>query len=203
MGREGFDRGRFFRGITLPPSQVITDCGVLPDENGFPGDVVISGGIWQKGKTIFDIVEDLKEGDVILKGANALDLQRKRAAIYIGHPQGGTAIAALQAMVGRRVRLILPVGLEKRIYGDLDALAEILNAPGACGPRLFPIPGQVFTEIDALALLTGAEAVLVAGGGVNGAEGSIRLAVRGNPQQEKAAAELLQPLVHEPPFTIG
>jgi hypothetical protein len=203
LGGGCFDRRRFFRGITLPPSQATTDVGLLPGEPGFPGDVIITGGVWQKGKTIFDVADALKEGDVILKGANALDLQRKRAAIYIGHPQGGTAAVALQAVVGRRVRLFLPVGLEKRIHGDLDSLAEILNVPGACGPRLLPVPGQVFTEIDALALLTGAEAVLVAGGGVNGAEGSIRLAVRGNPQQEKAAAELLQSLVHEPLFTIG
>jgi hypothetical protein len=27
-----------------------------------------------EGKTIFDVVDDLKEGDVILKAANALDL---------------------------------------------------------------------------------------------------------------------------------
>jgi hypothetical protein len=203
LGEEGFDRRRFFRGITLPPSQATTDVGLLPDERGFPGDVIITGGIWQKGKTIFDVVDALKEGDVILKGANALDLQRKRAAIYIGHPQGGTIAVALQAVVGRRVRLFLPVGLEKRIHGDLDALAGILNEPGACGPRLLPVPGQVFTEIDALTLLTGAEAELVAGGGVGGAEGSVRLVVRGDPQQEKAAAELLQFLAHEPPFSLN
>lgn len=202
LDEAGFDRSRFFRGITLPPSQVTTDVGLLPETRDFPGDVIITGGVWQRGKTIFDVVDDLKEGDVILKGANALDLQRKRAAIYIGHPRGGTIAVALQAVVGRRVRLLLPVGLEKRIHGDLDALAGILNEPGAQGPRLFPVPGQVFTEIDALAFLTGAKAELVAGGGVGGAEGSVRLAVMGEPQQEEAAEVLLQFLAHEPPFTF-
>jgi len=201
-GIAGFKRNRFFRGITLPPAYPTTDDWRLPDESKFPGDVVITNGVWQRGKTIFDVVDDLKEGDVILKGANALDLNRKRAAIYIGHPKGGTIAVALQAVIGRRVSLILPVGLEKRISGDLDDLARKLNAPGALGPRLLPVPGHVFTEIDALALLTGASAELVAGGGVCGAEGSVWLAVSGEPEQEAAAESLLSSIMHEPPFIL-
>jgi hypothetical protein len=158
----GFSRKRFFRGIVLPPWRQTTGTGRLPDESEFPGDVIIVNGVWQKKKTIFDVVDDLKEGDVILKGANALDLQRRQAAILIGHPQGGTTIAAMQAAVGHRVRLILPVGLEKRVPGDLMDLARRLNEPGSSGPRLFPAHGEVFTEIDAISLLTGARAELVA-----------------------------------------
>ncbi len=59
------------------------------------------------------MVDDLKEGDIIFKGANALDVDKKKAAIYIGHPQGGTILASLEAVVGRRARLILPVGWKK------------------------------------------------------------------------------------------
>ena len=101
--------------------------------------MVIVKGVWQKGKTIFDVADSLREGDVILKGANALDLTRKQAAVLIGHPQGGTTITALQAVVGRRVRLILPVGLEKRVPGDLMELAARINAPGQ--QRLSAAPG--------------------------------------------------------------
>lgn len=200
--KESFLRRRFFRGITLPPSYTTTDTGKLPDESKFPGDVVIINGVWQKKKTIFDVVDGLKEGDIILKGANALDLTRKRAAVLIGHPKGGTIISAMQAVIGRRVRLIVPVGLEKRINGNLDELAAKLNAPGANGLRLLPIPGQVFTEIDALAQLTGAAAELFAAGGVCGAEGGIWLAVNGQLSQEEAAGKLLESLSHEPAFTF-
>ncbi|MFZ3149104.1 MAG: hypothetical protein WA137_08675, partial [Methanothrix sp.] len=143
---DGFSRKRFFRGIVLPPGKT-TETGRLPDESDFPGDVVIVKGVWQKGKTIFDVAEGLREGDVILKGANALDLARKQAAVLIGHPRGGTTITALQATVGRRVQLILPVGLEKRIPGDLMELAARMNAPKESGFRLLPVPGEVFTEI--------------------------------------------------------
>ena len=77
----GFEKKRFFRGITLPPSGSGTGSGGPPKEGQFPGDVVISRGQWQKGMTIFDVVDDLREGDVIVKGANALDVARRRAAI--------------------------------------------------------------------------------------------------------------------------
>jgi hypothetical protein len=199
---EGFARRRFFRGITLPPSRPTTETGRLPDENAFPGDVIIVNGLWQKGKTIFDVINDLKEGDIILKGANALDLLRGQAAIFIGHPKAGTIGVALQAVIGRRVRLILPVGLEKRTVGDLTDLAIRLNAPGAQGPRLLPAPGQVFTEIDAISLLTGATAELVASGGVCGAEGCFWLAVGGTPEQIRAAEKLLKSVSSEPPFEL-
>ena len=199
---EGFSRRRFFRGITMPPSKPLTETGRLPDESGFQGDVIIVKGTWQKGQTIFDVVDDLKEGDVILKGANALDLPRKKAAILIGHPKAGTIGVALQAVAGRRVQLILPVGLEKRVAGDLEDLALKLNAPGAHGPRLLPVPGQVITEIDAISLLTGAAAELIAGGGVCGAEGSVWLAVSGEPEQVEVAEEILKSVGKEPLFEL-
>jgi len=198
----GFDRSRFFRGITMPPGRPTTETGRLPDESQFPGDVVIVSGEWRRGMTIFDIADDLKEGDVILKGANAVDLSSGRAAILIGHPKGGTAAIAMQAVVGRRVRLVLPVGLEKRVTGDLDQLAAILNVPGARGPRLFPVPGEIITEIEALSVLTGVTANLVAGGGVCGAEGSVWLAISGSPEQEEAAQRILKQVAGESPFLI-
>ncbi|HII83506.1 MAG TPA: hypothetical protein HA271_01415 [Methanobacterium subterraneum] len=199
---EGFSRKRFFRGIVLPPIGLTSESGRLKDESGFPGDVVLVDGVWKKGLTIFDVIDDLKEGDVILKGANALDVSNKKGAIYIGHPQGGTIGAALQAVVGRRVRLILPAGLEKRVTNDLDDLALRLNSPGAKGPRLLPVVGEVFTEIEALTSLTGAHAEMVAAGGVAGAEGSIWLAVSGKTVEVEAAQELIKSISKEPQFTF-
>jgi hypothetical protein len=199
---KAFRRDHFYRGIILPPNRPTTSTGRLSDEGKFPGDVVIRNGVYQKGKTIFDVVDDLREGDVILKGANAVDLIQRRAAILIGDPKAGTIGAALQAVVGRRVRLILPVGLEKRVYENLDTLAAKMNAPGTQGPRLLPVPGEIFTELDAIAMLTGASASLVAAGGVSGAEGSVWLAVSGKPAQEKAAETLIKSIVNEPAFNF-
>lgn len=197
---ENFSRKRFFRGIVLPPGGQVTSSGRIKDESKFQGDVVIKDGIWQKGKTIFDVVDDLKEGDIILKGVNALNHSKSQAGIYIGDPYGGTIGASIQAVVGRRVRLILPAGLEKRIYGDLNDLARKLNIPGSSGPRLLPVAGEIVTEIEAISILTGAKAEQVAGGGVSGAEGSIWLAVTGSSEQMELAQKLLNSVIREPNF---
>jgi hypothetical protein len=203
IGQAGnFSRKRFFRGITLPPSYKTTESGRLTDESKFPGDVFIKDGVLQPGKTIYDVASSLKEGDILIKGANALDVLHKRAAVYIGNPEGGTILLALQASVGRRVRLILPVGLEKRIPGDLDSLVNRVNSPGAQGARLLPVPGEVVTELDAITMLTGVTAEMVAGGGICGAEGCIFLAVYGTPEQEAKAEKVLQSIAGEPAFVI-
>jgi hypothetical protein len=175
----------------------------LVDESKFPGDVVITNGVWQKGKSIADVVDSLKEGDVIVKGANALDLTHKKAAILIGHPKAGTIGLALPTIVGRRVKLILPVGLEKRVNADLDMLAEKLNSPSASGYRLLPVVGEVFTEIEALQALTGAEVELIAAGGVCGAEGSCWLAVSGNVEQEEFAEQVIASISGEPALDLS
>jgi hypothetical protein len=188
---EGFSRVGFRRGITVAP-------GAKAAQADFPGDVVIVDGQWQKGLAIVDIADTLKEGDVILKGANAFDPCR-RAAVQIGHPSGGTILAAVPTVIGRRVRLIIPVGLEKRVLEDVNVLAQRINAPGSSGPRLYPMPGEIFTEIDAIELLTGAEACLLAAGGVYGAEGASWLGISGTNEQVRVAADLIRSVSDEPP----
>jgi hypothetical protein len=195
--KETFPRMHFFRGTTTPPGYTFPKI-----EDRYMGDVVIVKGVWQKGKTISEAAESLKEGDLILKGANAVDLNRRQAAILVGNPTGGTIQVALQASIGKRVGLIFPVGLEKRVYGDLNALATKVNSSGGTGLRLMPVHGQVFTEIDAIALLTGAGAELIGSGGVCGAEGACWLAISGTQEQEDRAEKLLKSIAAEPAFKL-
>jgi hypothetical protein len=191
---EGFSRQGFRRGMTVAPGAKIIKAELA-------GDVVIRDGEWQPGQMIFDVADDLQAGDVVLKGANAFDA-RGKAAVQIGHPQGGTVLAALAAVVGRRVRLIVPVGLEKRVLEDVDVLARRCNAPGAKGPRLLPVSGELFTELDAIKLLTGAETCLIAAGGVYGAEGASWLGISGTEGQIQAATELIKSVADEPPCKV-
>ena len=120
------------------------------------------------GENHFDVVDDLKEGDIVLEGANALDLLNRRAAILIGDPRGGTILAVLQAVIGRRVRLLLPVGLEAcfRRPGATGCLGSMCREPKGQGS--LPVFGEVISEIEAVSLLTGATAELVAGAGLWG-----------------------------------
>ncbi|MCU0520359.1 MAG: hypothetical protein MUF84_06690 [Anaerolineae bacterium] len=191
---EGYTRVGFRRGVTVGPGGKLASAA-------FPGDVVIVDGMWQKGKTIFDAVGDLDAGDIVLKGANALD-PYGQAAVQIAATDGGTVHAALSAVYGRRVRLIIPAGLEKRVFDDVVELAKLVNASDASGPRLYPIHGEIFTELDAIELLTGAYAQLIAAGGIYGAEGSGWVAVTGSDEQEDAAAALIRSVRDEPPCEV-
>jgi hypothetical protein len=194
---ESFSRKGFRRGVTVPPG---FDLKTVKAD--FLGDVILVDGAWQKGKEIFDVVDSLKAGDVIVKGANAVDLRRRHAAVLIGHPEGGTISAAIPAIIGRRAKMIVPIGLEKRVEDAVDDLADQVNGPGNEGPRLMPVPGEVFTELDAITLLTGAGARLVAAGGVYGAEGAVWIGVSGTVEQVDAATKLIQSLAGEPPCQV-
>ncbi len=181
---DGFPFNRFFRGVTMPPDASI--------EGEFPGDVVIVKGKWQRGCTVFDVVDELKEGDLIIKGANVLYLPNREAGVLIGHERAGTMGVIMQAVAGRRVGLLVPVGLEKRVYADILSLARRANSPSSTGPRLFPAPGEVFTEIDALEVLAGVKVELVAAGGAFGAEGGVWLGIEGYEKGLEAAESILE-----------
>lgn len=197
-----FTKKRFFRGVSLPPKYKVTDTGRLEDESQFIGDVVIVKGKWEKGKTIFDVADNLQKGDIIIKGANAINYKSKQAAIYIGHPTAGTINAALQAVLGKRVQLYLPVGLEKRIDGDINDIARKLNSINASGLRYFPVCGNIITELEAIQIITNAKAELVAGGGVCGAEGSYWIAVSGSDEEINLVDDLIKNVSNESNFEI-
>ena len=155
-----------------------------------------------KGLTVFDVAEELQQGDVIVKGVNALNIEKKQAAVYIGDLKAGTSNIVMQTVLGRRVELYLTANLEKRIPGDLNRLAQKINAGNASGPRLFPLAGNIVTELDAIEMITGAKAELVAGGGVSGAEGSCWVAVSGSEKQIKTAESLINSVCAEENFLI-
>ncbi len=195
---DGFSRVAFRRGTVTPPN---FDPGSAA-KGTFPGDVVLVKGNWQRGKTIFDVADALDPGDVVLKGANAVNLCQRQAAVLIGHPQAGTAGPSVAAAVGRHVKLIVPVGVEKRVTESITELARRLNDPETEGPGMLPLPGEVFTELDAISLLTGAEVTLLAGGGIYGAEGAAWVGVAGEPEQLDAASELIASVADEPPCRV-
>jgi len=200
---DGFSREHFYRGITLPPRYSSENTEKTGSETEFPGDVVIEKGIWLKGKTIFDVSKNLDNGDIIIKGANAVDVINRKAAVLIGHPEGGTVMAAISAVIGKRAVLYIPVGLEKRVPGNLDLIAAQVNSPNSSGPRLFPVSGNIITELDAIRLITGASAEIIAAGGVRGAEGCYYIAVSGSEDQVENAAEIIKSVYIDPAGSNG
>jgi len=177
--------------------------------------------ILEKGKVIDisldDAAKKLKRGDVVIKGANALDYKNKIAAVNILHPEGGTTGTTMPIIVARKAHLVIPVGLEKLVAGDMVDLTlkmreplETLSAPAGSSKSLFPghnipsmwiLTGEIVTELEAIKILTGADAFQCSAGGVSGAEGSVWIVFRGTRDQVKKALELTKSVQGEPPYT--
>lgn len=189
-----FSKNTFFRGVTTRPGRKIKTT----NDSYFNKDIVIEKGKWVKGKTIYDVAESLGHGDIILKGANAVDSERKMAGILIANPTIGTSGPIMQAVIGKRTELIIPVGLEKRVFGDIGQIASRLNAPSTTGLRMFPISGTIITELEAIEMLTGASAELVAAGGICGAEGSCWIAITGTEEQLHTVSGIINSVINEP-----
>jgi hypothetical protein len=177
--------------------------------------------ILEKGKVVDialpDAVKKLKAGDVVIKGANALDYKNKIAAVDILDPSGGTTGITMPFIVARKAYLVIPIGLEKLVAGDVVDLTlkmrepvESLPAPAGVSPSAFPgytipsmwlLTGEIVTELEAIKILTGATAFQSSAGGVSGAEGGVWLVFRGTRDQVTKALELTKSVQGEPPYT--
>jgi hypothetical protein len=122
--------------------------------------------------------------DVFIKGVNAID-PYGAAGVLVHGPGGGTVGTAYGYLVRNGAQIILPAGLEKLVPVNLSEVVPLLGvnvidkAIGwPCGMMI--IQGMVFTEIDAFRQLFGVETIPVAGGGIDGAEGSKIFLIQGD-----------------------
>ncbi|MBP0968815.1 MAG: hypothetical protein J5744_01585 [Oscillospiraceae bacterium] len=192
---EGFDRKGFFRGITVPKGYKYT-----PRES--IGDVVIKDGKWMRGMTVYDACADLRKGDIVFKGANAVNLEDDQAGVLLGSDNIGTAGPVLTAVYGRRVSLIVPVGVEKRVTAPLKDLSDMCNSPDASGLKFLPLPGDIFTELHAIETLTGAYAEILGGGGICGAEGGCYFLAEGTDDQIEKLRAVISEVETEQSFIL-
>lgn len=191
-------KGAYVLGRTLPAKA--DAAGVFT--GNIPEIIFVNGQ--QSDVSLKDVVLQMQRGDVVIKGANALNYETGIAGLLVGHPEGGTLGTIIGSAYGKGLHLVIPVGLEKEIAEDIQDLAQLINAepevsrPGM--PSLWPMQGEIVTELEALELLTGVEAHQIGAGGVCGAEGGIWLAVWGDEEQIAAAQALVESIQGEPAF---
>jgi hypothetical protein len=195
---EPIEKAAYVTGITLPMKGVTrTEYEPIPD-------IVFRDGKLTDEFDRFSVLKAMQPGDVVIKGANALNYEKGVAGILIGHPQGGTIGGILGSIVGRRLNLIIPVGLEKSVGVDIEKVAGTLREPDEYlgdVPRLWPVRGNIVTEIEALTILTGVKAMQMASGGVGGAEGGVRLLLEGAKEVLDDTLKFLdENIFGEPPF---
>lgn len=167
------------------------------------GEIVIRDGIYEPDTKLVAGLRSMQPGDIVFKGANLVNYRERKAAVCIGHPTGGTMGIFLPFVEGQRVRLIIPVGLEKQTSQDMDELEAKSRADRESGgkiPWLKVLPGEIFTEIEAIKQFADVEVYQLASGGIVGAEGSVMLAVKGAPEEVEKALSAVSAVHGEPPF---
>jgi hypothetical protein len=151
------------------------------------------------------VLDKLGPGDILLKGANALDA-KGNVGIIMASPAGGTVGQFYVALQARGLETIYPVGLEKLVPSVEDAARHggIFAIEKAIGTRvgMICIPGaRIFTEIEALRTLFAVDAFHFASGGWGGAEGAITLVVEGpDVKVEKCLRFIEKRVKGEPPL---
>ena len=175
----------------------------------FPGkrlhDVVLRDGQIVEELDRYSGAEQLNAGDVFIKGANALNYDRKIAGVTIGGPgSGGTVGAVMGPIISRRATLVIPIGLEKLVAHDILEMVSVLSEGDELAnhvPTLYPLTGTIVTEIEALEMLfPGLRVLHVASGGVLGAEAGVRLLLCGDSEMVDRAIKLVESIQGEPPF---
>ncbi|HNV23094.1 MAG TPA: hypothetical protein PLB67_13070 [Candidatus Hydrogenedentes bacterium] len=180
--------------------------GQAPEPGERIEDIVLVNGQVQTGMSMDDALNALKAGDVVIKGANALDREHKTAGVLIGggpNSSAGTTGKVYPVVVSRKAHLVIPIGLEKQVQGDVIDIANKMREPVESLnniPSMFLVTGHILTEIEALELLTGASVFQAAAGGIAGAEGSSRLICRGTREQVEKALAIAESIQGEPAF---
>ncbi|NLO06617.1 MAG: hypothetical protein GX131_12395 [candidate division WS1 bacterium] len=188
------DRRSFVTGKTLPSGH--PERGKLLSAD--TPEVVIRRG--QRGEGDEGLIGELSAGDVVIKSPNALDYDGGMVGYLIGASDGGTVGKYLGPCHGKHLHFVAPCGLEKQVAGDLVEASLLLTEAGAKlrGPSLWVTPAEIMTELDAIALLTGAEAVQIAAGGIMGAEGAAWITAFGSEEQVGAVRSLVEEIQGEP-----
>ena len=204
-------------GQKIVPAEFVTGRIMPKQPELLPKGKSVNNVVLENGKVVDiplpDAVKKLKPGDVVMKGANALDYKNKLAAgnIMVGPhlgfvpgPDGGTTGITMPFIVARKVHLVIPVGLEKQVAGDIVDLTLKMREPMESlnvVPSMWLLTGEIVTELEAIKILTGATAFQASAGGVGGAEGGSWLVFRGTRDQVTKAMELVKSVKGEPPYT--
>jgi hypothetical protein len=167
------------------------------------GEIVIHNGVYEPETKFIKGLHAMHPGDIVFKGANLVNYADRTAAVCIGHPTGGTMGIFLPFVEEQGVRLIIPVGLEKQTSQNLTELETKSRADHELNkkvPWLKVLPGEIFTEIEAIQQFADVEVYQFASGGISGAEGAVTLAIKGLPKEVEKALDKVRTVHGEPPY---
>ena len=150
------------------------------------------------------VMDKLTLGDIMIKGANAVDPFGNVGVVMAG-PGGGTMGQFYMALKAQGVASLYVVGLEKLIPSVEEAARYggklMLKRTIGCRTGMACVAdGWIVTEIEAIETLFGLKAVHYASGGWGGAEGSVTLIVEGDDADVNGCLDFIEGIKGEPPL---
>ena len=188
-------RGSFVTGHIVPQNRESISKGL----SMLPYITLVDGK--QVSLSSDEAINRTQKGDVVFKGANLLNYEKKQAGVCIGGESGGT----MARIRDTEAHVIVPVGLEKEVFGDLSDYEKLFaNRP----EQITPVPrvwlhsedAEIFTEIEAIKTIAAVNVVPYAAGGVAGSEGGISLAIYGTKEEVQKALDFVRAVQGERVF---
>jgi hypothetical protein len=170
----------------------------------------VNGRCFVEGKRVDmpypDFVKTMGKGDVIVKGANAVD-STGTIGILLSNENGGAIGSVIGPASARGIPIISPVGLEKHIASVAEAAegwgqATLDYAMGVKVGYCAVTGALVVTEVQALAVLAGVRARAVGCGGIAGNEGAVILVLEGTGDDLDKAVRLVESIKGEPKIEV-
>lgn len=171
----------------------------IPDyrEEKYPFSLVIRRGklIPFEESALGPALEEMKINDVYIKGVNAIDPKRKVGMLIGSRSTGGSIGLVLKKQKEKKFKVIIPVGLEKRIPIPLEkAMKASLRLKKAQGIPcdIWRLRGKIVSEVEAFRQLCDVEAIPISAGGIAGAEGCIVWVIEGEEEKVEKAYSLCE-----------
>lgn len=199
LARLKTSHGSFVTGNMTPAKGKQVDFGA----DKVPEIILVNGK--QVEMSYPDALAALKKDDIVFKGGNLLNYEKKQAAVTAAAKDGGT-VGKLQPYTSGEGQghLIVPIGLEKEVGGDLKEYEAILSQDVK---KVNFIPkivvhknAEIFTEIEAIKLFGDVKVVPFASGGIAGREGGKSLAIYGDSLEVDKVLDIVSRIQGEPSF---
>lgn len=149
-----------------------------------PHSILYDGEKWVNvDDSIVEVVQGMGPGDLIVCGANAVDMYGN-AAMMAGSVSGGNPGLSLSSWFTEGMDVLIAAGTEKLVPGNLQQAASLTGRKGkylswGMSVGLLIIPGCIINELEAIKILTDVECYAIGSGGLGEAKGSITLVARG------------------------
>jgi len=152
-------------------------------------------------------IDDFHIDTVIIKGGNAIDKDGNVGVIVAGY-DGGVIAQLMGHSVSQGVKIVCPIGLEKSVFSVRDAARHTggkrFDYSMGADYGLFVVSNaDVVTEIEAIKILSCADAFHVASGGIGGSEGAVVLSCEGSKDEVNTIIKIIEKIKGEPPQKVS